>query len=83
MKKCPSGMELDRIDNDKGYYLENCKWSTIEEQMKNRSNNVNLTDNSGVEKPLLEWAKIKDTPASTMYSRWSRGWSEHEIIHGK
>ena len=22
----PKGMELDRTDNDKGYYLENCRW---------------------------------------------------------
>jgi hypothetical protein len=27
---------LDRIDNNKGYFKENCKWSTYEEQNKNR-----------------------------------------------
>ena len=27
---------LDRIDNDKGYSVDNCKWSTVTEQRMNR-----------------------------------------------
>ena len=30
------GLTLDRIDNNKGYSKENCKWSTITEQNNNR-----------------------------------------------
>jgi hypothetical protein len=30
------GLTLDRIDNDKGYYKENCKWSTRSEQNLNK-----------------------------------------------
>lgn len=29
---------IDRIDNSKGYSKENCKWSSDEEQMRNRTN---------------------------------------------
>lgn len=32
----PSDLQLERIDNDKGYSSENCKWTTKSEQMKNR-----------------------------------------------
>ena len=32
----PDKMSLDRIDNDKGYYKDNCKWSTKKEQINNR-----------------------------------------------
>ena len=33
----PEGMTLDRIDGDKGYFLENCRWATKKEQSSNRS----------------------------------------------
>jgi hypothetical protein len=32
----PEGKTLDRIDNDKGYRPDNCKWSTWKEQCNNR-----------------------------------------------
>lgn len=32
----PAGLTLERIDNERGYYKENCKWATLEEQSQNR-----------------------------------------------
>lgn len=33
---------VDRIDNDKGYSKDNCKWSTKKEQANNRRNSVKI-----------------------------------------
>lgn len=51
----PKGMQLDRIDNDKGYFPENCKWSSRSEQAKNRSTTVVIRF-KGESKCLTDWA---------------------------
>jgi len=33
---------IDRIDNSKGYFRENCRWATIAEQSRNRTSNINV-----------------------------------------
>ncbi len=36
MGVCPTGFTLERIDNDKGYQKNNCKWATRLEQARNK-----------------------------------------------
>lgn len=55
MKDQPKGMSLDRINNDLGYFKENCRWATPKEQSNNKSNNRIITF-QGETKNLSAWA---------------------------
>ena len=39
MGNSPAGMAIDRIDNDKGYSKDNCRWVTALENNRNRGSN--------------------------------------------
>ena len=50
------GLTIDRIDSNKGYSPENCRWITIQEQQKNKSNNRLITY-KGKTQTLLDWSR--------------------------
>lgn len=67
------GLSLDRIDNNADYSPENCKWSTITEQLRNQRRNVNVSHN-GCVRSVAEWCEIlelNETQKNTAYKRCS------------
>lgn len=36
MGERPPGLTIERMDNNKGYFPDNCKWATMDEQYKNK-----------------------------------------------
>lgn len=50
------GLTLDRKENNKGYYPENCRWVTKVEQQRNKSNNV-IIEAFGERKCIAAWVK--------------------------
>jgi hypothetical protein len=43
MGERPEGCTLDRVDNDKGYFKNNCRWATRKEQFHNSRLNQSKT----------------------------------------
>lgn len=71
---------LDRIDNDKGYYKENCRWTTWKVQQRNKSSNIIFTF-SGIDKTLGEWAEILNIPYKVLRDRLKRyKWTAEEAF---
>lgn len=48
MGEKPEGLTLERIDNLKGYYKENCRWDTRSRQSSNRGNCRNSSGRLGL-----------------------------------
>ena len=65
------GLTLDRIDPLGNYEPINCRWITIQEQQRNRSNNVRL-QHDGMNLTIAEWCERLNFPYSTAKSRYYR-----------
>lgn len=76
-------LTIDRIDVDKGYSPDNCRWRTIQEQQMNTTRNVWLT--YGNEKHTLkEWSEIRGIKYSILRNRVSKlGWPADEALEYK
>jgi hypothetical protein len=79
MGERPQGHSIDRIDNTKGYYKENCRWATQAQQNRNRSNNVILTF-EGKTMCMIDWAKHTGLNRNTISKRLKRGLSIEEVL---
>ena len=77
----PRGKTLDRIDNNKGYFKENCRWAT-RQQENNRRNNRNITID-GVTSTLKLWAEKFGINYNTVFKRLENGWDEKEALTKK
>lgn len=82
MGRAPEGCSIDRIDVNKGYSPENCRWADAITQARNKTNNRFLSAN-GMIKTLAEWAELSGTSRNNIHKRIVRGWSTEQAIFGK
>ena len=76
----PHGTSIDRIDNNKGYSPDNCRWADKFQQARNTRANVFIT-HEGVTKCVSEWAAIIGCSSSTIRRRRIRHTDSSLIIY--
>lgn len=67
------GLQVDRIDNDDGYYPGNIRFVTSADNLWNKRSN-NLITYKGETRCLTDWSKILGIADSTLQRRLSSGW---------
>lgn len=72
-------LSIDRIDNNRGYYPDNCQWSNDSEQANNRRNNHMVTID-GESHSIVEWSKIVGISTVLIYKRIRDGMTETDAI---
>jgi hypothetical protein len=77
--KRPKGFTLDRINNDKGYSPDNCRWATRSEQQLNRRDAVWVTIEGEKYRPSI-LAKIAGTKQDTIINRANNGYPYNKVI---
>lgn len=74
------GYTIDRIDVNKGYSPENCRWATYQEQANNKTSNHYITYN-GKTQTMTEWSRECGIKTGTLFYRLKCGWSIEDALN--
>lgn len=73
MGERPEGLTLERIENEKGYCQENCRWASRKEQANNRRSN-RIIEFDGQKLNVSQWAEKIGVKNSLIADRIRFGW---------
>ncbi len=63
----PKDKNLDRVDNNKGYSFDNCKWSSWNQQQSNRRSN-RYYEHLGIRTTQMNWSRLLNVSQSRLRS---------------
>lgn len=69
----PEGLTLDRIDNDLGYFKENCRWASYKDQANNTRTNK-FVEFNGKTLSVSQWERELGFVSGTVKQRLYSGW---------
>lgn len=67
-----SGLTLDRIDPDRGYSPNNCRWATRKQQSENQKRTIWI-EARGLRLTICQWAPVIGVSRATMLRRYAAG----------
>lgn len=79
MGDIPTGMEIDRIDNNGDYSPSNCRWITHIENCSNKRTSRTL-DYNGESKTIAQWSRSIGIKQGTILKRLKSGWELSRIL---
>lgn len=80
MGEAPSSKHtIDRLNNELGYFKDNCRWATPIDQATNRKTSKYL-EYQGVVLTYAQWCRKLGFPKHTISSRLDNGWSVEDAL---
>jgi hypothetical protein len=79
MGEKPKGMQLERIDNNKGYMPGNCRWASPIDQANNKTTSRYITY-AGKTMTMSQWSIETNISISSINTRLKRGWTPELIF---